>query len=189
MAKIAIVSGYKPFELGVFKESDPAVSYIKTAIRKNIISLIEGGLEWVIISGQLGTELWAAEVVFELQLEGYEELRLAVITPFLHQEEKWNEKNKELYEFVVSQADYVAAVSNKPYIGPQQFRIKDQFYLKKSDCLLIFYDEEKDGSPKYLFEMAKSYKELHPYSIYQINFYDLQMLVEEIEQKQYDMLE
>ena len=27
------------------------------------------GLEWVIISGQLGTELWSAEVVFEIQEE------------------------------------------------------------------------------------------------------------------------
>ncbi|MDI5787971.1 SLOG family protein [Bacillus licheniformis] len=29
-----------------------------------MIALLEEGLEWVLISGQLGTELWAAEVAF-----------------------------------------------------------------------------------------------------------------------------
>ena len=35
--------------------------------------------------GQLGVEIWAAEVVMELQME-YPHLKYAVITPFLEQE-------------------------------------------------------------------------------------------------------
>ena len=62
--------------------------------------MIEDGLEWVLISGQLGVELWAAEVVFDLQME-FPDLKLAVITPFLDQEASWNEKNKEWYESVL----------------------------------------------------------------------------------------
>ncbi|GAA3327349.1 hypothetical protein GCM10020331_066930 [Ectobacillus funiculus] len=50
-------------------------------------AFLEEGLEWVLISGQLGVELWTAEVVFELQME-YPDLKLAVFTPFLEQEEK-----------------------------------------------------------------------------------------------------
>lgn len=64
------------------------------------------------ISGQLGVEIWAAEVVFDLQLD-YPELQLAVLTPFLEQEEKWNDVNKELYEFVLSQADYVDSITKR----------------------------------------------------------------------------
>ncbi|MTE25225.1 DUF1273 family protein, partial [Microbacterium sp. ZXX196] len=60
--KVAAISGYKPFEIGLFKKNDPAVEYIKKAIRKELEQLLEEGLEWVLISGQLGTELWAAEV-------------------------------------------------------------------------------------------------------------------------------
>jgi uncharacterized phage-like protein YoqJ len=187
LAKIAVVSGYKPFEIGVFKNNDPAVSYIKLALKNALTALVEEGLEWVIISGQLGTELWAAETVFDLQLEGYNELQLAVITPFLNQEENWNDANKEIYEFVLSQADFVDSVTRKPYEKPWQFRLKNQFFVNKSDTLLLFYDSEKEGSPKYLYEAAKNQQEKADYEIRLISFEDLQVLVEEEQLKNFEM--
>ncbi|PLR99699.1 DUF1273 domain-containing protein [Bacillus sp. T33-2] len=178
MVKVAAVSGYKPFELGIFKPNHPAIKYIKAALRRQLEALIEAGLEWVMISGQLGVELWAAETVFELQ-EQYPELKLSVITPFLNQEETWNESNKEWYESIIAQADHVDSVSRKPYEKPWQFRLKNQFFVEKSDCMLLFYDTEKEGSPKFLYETARKYQESNPYEIMQITFYDLQLIVEE----------
>lgn len=183
MSKVAIISGYKPFEIGIFKNEDPAVKYIKLAIKGHLISLLEQGLEWVIISGQLGTELWAAEVVFDLQLEGFHELQLGVITPFLNQEESWKDANKEWYESILAQADYVDSVSRKPYEKPWQFRLKNQFFVEKSDVLLLFYDPEKEGSPKFLYEEAKKRKEKENYEIQLISFDDLQVLVEDEQYK------
>ncbi|QED48386.1 DUF1273 domain-containing protein [Cytobacillus dafuensis] len=186
MASIAVVSGYKPYEIGIFKNDDPAVLYIKTAIKANLISLLEDGLEWVMISGQLGTELWAAEVVFDLQLEGYEDLKLAVITPFMNQEESWKESNREWYESIIIQADFVDSVSRKPYENSWQFRLKNQFFIQKSDVLLLFYDTEKEGSPKYIYEEAKKEQEKNEYEIRLINFDDLQVIVEEEQMKLMD---
>ncbi|MFE8695711.1 DUF1273 domain-containing protein [Cytobacillus sp. FJAT-53684] len=186
MAKVAIVSGYKPFEIGIFKNDDPAVDYIKMALRNQLISLLEEGLEWVIISGQLGTELWAAEVVFALQLEGYSELQLGVITPFLNQEETWKESNKEWYESILAQADFIDSVSRKPYENPMQFRLKNQFFVEKSDVLLMFYDTEKEGSPKFLYNTAIKHQEKTKYEIRLIQFYDLQVIVEEEQMKEQD---
>ena len=50
----------------------------------------------------------------------------------------------------------------------------------------FLYDQEKDGSPKYLYEMAVQYQNKHPYPIQLITFYDLQMIVEEEELKRSD---
>ncbi|MBY0122640.1 DUF1273 domain-containing protein [Bacillus sp. S/N-304-OC-R1] len=182
MSKVVIISGYKPYELGIFKHDDPAVHYIKKAIRNHLLALLEEGLEWVMISGQLGTELWSAEVVFDLQAEGYH-LQLAVVTPFLNQEESWKEENKEYYEFVLAQADFVDSVSRKPYEKPWQFRLKNQFFINKSDVLLLFYDTEKEGSPKYLYEEAKKRSEMSKYEIRLVSFDDLQAIVEEEQMK------
>ncbi|AGK54656.1 DUF1273 domain-containing protein [Bacillus sp. 1NLA3E] len=184
MVKVVAVSGYKPFELGIFQANHPAVGFIKKAIRKELEQLLEEGLEWVIISGQLGTELWAAEVVFDLQND-FPSLQLGVFTPFLKQEESWKAQNKESYESVLIQADYVDSISKKPYEGAWQFRQKNQFFVKKSDALLLFYDQEKDGSPKFLYEYSKQYKESHPYDLRLIGFDDLQILVEEEQGEQY----
>jgi uncharacterized phage-like protein YoqJ len=179
LVKVAAVSGYKPFELGIFKQNHPSVEYIKKALRKSIESLLEQGLEWVIISGGLGTELWAAEVVYELRDSGFVDLKLGVITPFLNQEESWSEQNKEWYESILMEADFIDSITKRPYEKPWQFRMKNQFFVEKSDVLLLFYDEDKEGSPKYLYETAKLYQGDHDYPIYMIQFYDLQMLVEE----------
>ncbi|MBO0958202.1 DUF1273 domain-containing protein [Neobacillus sp. MM2021_6] len=182
MRKVLAISGYKPFELGIFKKDHPSALFIKAALKKSLLPMIEEGLEWVLISGQLGVELWAAEVVFHLQIE-FPELKLAVITPFLDQEASWNENNKEWYESILAGADYIDSVSKKGYEKPWQFRLKNQFFIDKSDGLLLLYDHEKEGSPKYLYEMAVQQQRKKSYPIELITFYDLQMIVEEEQNK------
>lgn len=185
LVRILAITGYKPFELGIFNQNHPGIDIIKKAIRKSLIPLIEDGLEWVVISGQLGVELWAAEVVYDLQLE-YPALQLAILTPFLDQEERWNDVNKEYYEFILSQADFVDSITKRKYDNPSQFRLKNQFLINKSDGLLIVYDEENEGSPKYFLADARKYAECKPYSIFIINQYDLQAIVEEEQFKHFD---
>ena len=175
--KVVAITGYKPFEIGVFSNDHPGVEYIKKAIYKRLLSFVEEGIEWVIISGQLGVELWAAEVVFDLQME-YPDLKLGVFTPFLEQEENWNETNKEYYEFILSQADHIDSITKRKYENPEQFRLKTQFFIEKSDVLLALYDEEKPGSPKYMAAAAKKKAELENYRCSFISFSDLQDIID-----------
>ncbi|WP_108671235.1 DUF1273 domain-containing protein [Peribacillus acanthi] len=175
--KVLYLTGYKSFELGIFKNNHEGVNYIKKAIRKSLTPLIEDGLEWVLVSGQMGVELWGAEEVLSLKKE-YPEIQLAVLTPYLKQEQKWNEQNQDYYHSIISKADYVDSISKKPYENPHQLRIKNHFLLNKSDALLIMYDEERPGSPRYTYEDAKKHKEQKDYPIFQITFYDLQQQAE-----------
>ncbi|MDR7075332.1 putative phage-like protein YoqJ [Neobacillus niacini] len=185
MIKVAAISGYKPFELGIFKNDHPSVFFIKAALKKALIPMIDDGLEWVIISGQLGVELWAAEVVFDLKSE-YPEVKLAVITPFLEQEASWSENNTEWYKAILAQADFIDSITKKGYEKPWQFRLKNQFFIEKSDTLILLFDHEKEGSPRYIYEMAVQYQNKHSYPIQLISFYDLQVIVEEEELKRSD---
>ncbi|MDZ5711972.1 DUF1273 domain-containing protein [Jeotgalibacillus haloalkalitolerans] len=176
--KTLVISGYKSHELGIFKSGDPAVGVIKKAIRQRLVTLIDEGLEWVIVSGGLGVEQWAAEAVIQLKAE-YPALQLAVITPFLSQEEKWNEENQTNYQNILKSADFTASVSNKPYTDPSQFRNRDDFLLNKADGLLLIHDEEKDGSPAFLLKKAETYAEQNKLEIIRIDFQDLQWIAEE----------
>jgi uncharacterized phage-like protein YoqJ len=185
LIKVLAISGYKPFELGIFKNDHPAVMFIKAALKKELIPMMEAGLEWVLISGQLGLELWAAEVVFELKSE-FPDVKLAVITPFFDQEASWSDNNKEWYKSILAQSDFIDSVTKKGYEKPWQFRLKNQFFIEKSDALLLLYDQEKEGSPKYIYEMALHYQNNHTYPIQLITFYDLQVIVEEEELKRLD---
>ncbi|QHW31281.1 DUF1273 domain-containing protein [Paenibacillus rhizovicinus] len=184
--KQILVTGYKASELGIFSDKHPGVAIIKKALKQRLQALVEEGLEWVIVSGQWGVELWAAEVALELRAE-YGSLRLAVITPFLEQEENWSEQKKAVYGTILSGADYVNSVSKQKYAGPWQFKARDRFLLDNTEGLLLIYDEEQEGSPRFLLELARRHAELVPdYAIIAINGQDLQNIAEEEQYHDYD---
>ncbi|WP_146553889.1 SLOG family protein [Rummeliibacillus sp. SL167] len=180
-----VITGYKAHELGIFNDYHPGIPIIKKALQDRIIPLLEDGLEWVILSGQLGVETWAAEVIMDLQME-YPELKYAIMTPFLDQEKNWNESKQEKYEMILSQADFVTSLTKRPYEAPWQFTEKNKFFLKNSDGILIVYDEEKQGSPKYIKKLAEQYASNHDYEIFLINAYDLQIAAEEEQMKKWE---
>ncbi|HHY73535.1 MAG TPA: DUF1273 domain-containing protein [Bacillus bacterium] len=174
------VTGYKSHEIGIFNNNHPGLKFIKKALKKSIIQLIEDeALEWVLISGQLGVELWAGEVTLELQ-EDYPDLKLAVITPFLEQEVNWKEESQEYYQSILAQADFVDSITKRKYENPSQFRSKNQFFINKSDGLLLLFDEEIGGTPTYMLEMARKKQQSDEvFKIRMITPYDIQVLAEE----------
>lgn len=177
--KSVFVTGYKNFELGIFKKDAPEASYIKEAIRRELVAMIEDGLEWVIISGQLGIELWAGEVVAECKWKGYD-VKLAVLEPFLEQQSKWNEQNQLWYAEVLADADYQAAITNRPYENPRQFQLRDQFIIDNTDGVLMVYDAEREGSPKFFYDRVRQVQEREAYLLRVIDFYALQEVVEDM---------
>lgn len=177
-----IITGYKPHELGIFNDKHPGVPIIKKALENRLRILLDEGLEWVIISGQQGVETWAAEVVLTLK-EEFPDLKFAIITPFLEQDKNWQEIKQEKYQSLVAQADFVTSVTKKPYEAPWQFTEKDKFIIQNTDGLLLVYDEENEGSPKYIKRLAEKYMENHDYMVLTINSYDLQVIAEEMQQQ------
>ncbi|WLR43694.1 DUF1273 domain-containing protein [Bacillus carboniphilus] len=182
--KVVSLTGYKHFELGIYNQKDFAIQCIKDALKKKLIPLIEDGLEWVLLSGHPGVELWGAEVVLALK-DFYPQLKLAVVPAFLFQHENWKEETKGAYEKVVSQADFHQSVTNKGYESPEQYRLKNMFLTSKSEGLIIVFDEEKTGSPKYQYEMALKKQQQQPYEIIRIGFDDLQEIADEYNNNNY----
>ncbi|XKI13357.1 putative SPBc2 prophage-derived protein YoqJ [Sporosarcina sp. ANT_H38] len=176
--KRLVVTGYKPHELGIFDDKHPGVRFIKKALEKRLVALLDDGLEWVITSGQLGIETWAAEVVIDLKKE-YTDLKYAIITPFTDQEKNWNDMKKEKYHSIITRADYHTSLTKRPYEAPWQFIEKDKFFMRNSDGMLIVYDEENDGSPRFVKKSAEKHAERSDYQVLTISADDLQVIAEE----------
>ncbi|HHX8906271.1 TPA: SLOG family protein, partial [Enterococcus faecium] len=137
-SKVIYVSGYRSFELGVFKENDPKIQVVKNVLKKELHQLAEEGLEWVLVSGNLGVELWAVQIVAELK-EEYPELSLGILYPFSDFGNNWNEGNQEKKQLAEQLADYVEAVSHQPYQSPSQLKNHTRFILDHTvGCLLIY---------------------------------------------------
>ncbi|KGA97401.1 hypothetical protein AJ85_08900 [Alkalihalobacillus alcalophilus ATCC 27647 = CGMCC 1.3604] len=176
--KTVAVTGYKAFELGIFDQKHIGITYIRKAFRQRLLTLIEEGLEWVIISGQLGVELWVAEEVFALK-EKSPHLKLAVLTPFLEQESGWKEATQSYYREIIAKADFVDSITKRPYESPQQLKQKNEFIIQKVEGLIVLYDEEKQGSPKYYLEVAKRESEKREFYLSIITPYDLNVIIED----------
>ncbi|EAK8453971.1 DUF1273 domain-containing protein [Listeria monocytogenes] len=178
--KSIAVTGYKNFELGIFKKDADETVYIKETIKRHLLPLVEDGLEWVIISGQLGIELWAGDVVAELK-EEYP-IKLGVLEPFEKQSANWNEANQLWANEVLEKADYHAFITKRPYESPAQFAARDGFIIDNTDGALLVYDLEKEGSPKFFYDRAIQAKEQANYYLECIDFYALQEVVEDMNQ-------
>jgi uncharacterized phage-like protein YoqJ len=178
ISKRIVVTGYKPHELGLFDDKNPGIGYIKKALEKKLLMLLDEGLEWVLVSGQQGVETWVTEVVLELKKE-HSQLKYAVMTPFQDQEKNWNEANKEKFQSLVANADYHVSLTKKTYEAPWQFIEKDKFFLRNSDGILIVYDEENPGSPKFIKKAAEKHAEKTDYQVLTISADDLQAVIED----------
>jgi len=174
--KVLHVTGYKSMEMGIFKEDDPKVQFIKEALKKRLIGFIEEGLEWVIVSGQMGVEIWTAEIVLDLK-EEYD-INLAVFPPFENQDNRWPDNLKEKYQEITMIADFYKPLYTGDYKGPYQFRAKNMWFAEKSDASLLLMDEEFPGSVKYFHEATKELTKNYP--VYKITPDDLDDIVEEM---------
>lgn len=171
--KVVYVTGYRSFELGVFKENDPKITVIKKVLKKELQQLIEEGLEWILVSGNLGIERWVTEVVAELKTD-YPELKLGIMYPFMEFGNNWNETNQEKKRLAEQLADYIAAVSHQTYRSPSQLKNHTQFLLEHTDGCLLIYDTEFPGKTQYFLRDAQNFQQDHPYEIRMVSMDDLQ---------------
>lgn len=178
--KSVFISGYRSYELNIFDQTDPKYLYLKEFIKNRLKQYIENGVEWFIITGQLGIELWAGEIVNDLK-EDYPEISLGVLLPYTSFGENWNEVNKQLFNQVIHQADYVNYTSNKDYESPKQLNANQVFTIKNTDGAFLIYDtmigESAEGKPKFLYDLILKYQEIAPYDLNLAGFEEIEFFI------------
>ncbi|MFT8871208.1 MAG: SLOG family protein [Sporolactobacillus sp.] len=180
MARAVLISGYTATEFGIFTAEHPGIPAILHCLSERISSLAAEGVEWFVISGQQGTELWAAQAVFALREKAQLPLRLAFLPPFLDQDSHYRPWLQTLYAEIRDQADFYRPISNRPYESPLQLKQKDQFLVAHTEGLLLIYDEKREGSPRYLLSAAEKKAAGGHYSIMRIDGNDLETAAEDL---------
>ncbi|MDD9148770.1 MULTISPECIES: DUF1273 domain-containing protein [unclassified Sporolactobacillus] len=185
-SEVVLVTGYKPYELGIFTADHQGIPVIRYCLKKQIRRLADEGTTWFVISGQAGVELWAGDACLEVKKEDGLDIKLAVLVPFLNQEVRYKDWLKEQYYRIIEAADFTGAISRRPYESPVQLRQKNDYLVAKTDGALVLYDEETPGSPKYCLAAAKRKAGNEDYPIRMIDRYDLSSAAEELQQQNPD---
>ncbi|GGA26933.1 DUF1273 domain-containing protein [Paenibacillus physcomitrellae] len=178
--KNLLVTGYRAHELNIFNQKHEGIPYIKQAIINKLIPLIEEGLEWVITPGQYGVDLWACEAAIELRKTLYPQLKCSILAAYTNPEENWKEDKQEYFRQITEQVNYYGAVSKQPYNGVWQLTARDDLLLRKTDGLLLIYDEDAgEASPKFIKLKALKKQQQEGYPVITISAEDIESVVNE----------
>lgn len=178
--KRLLVSGYRSYELNIFNKDDPRYQFLKEFIESKLIEYIYDGVEWFIITGNLGIEMWVGEIIIELKNE-YPEISLALILPYTSFEQNWNENNQIEFKYLVENADYVDYTSKTDYESPSQLKMNQVFVIKNTDAAFLIYDtlteESSNTKTKYLYELIQLYMESNEYELNLATFDEIDFFI------------
>ncbi|MEE8823837.1 hypothetical protein LASUN_20430 [Lentilactobacillus sunkii] len=176
------ITGYRSYELGIFKDDDPKRKVIDSVLKSEISQAIVDGMDWLISGGQLGIEQWSLEMGQGLKKEYPGEFQTSMMLPFAEFGNNWNENNQAKLQALKTKVDFSASVSDKPYQSPQQLRNYQEFMLSHTDQALLIYDLDNPGKSQYDYDKIKKFAENHPYPYKLITFDDLQSAADEYQE-------
>ena len=172
------ITGYRNYELGLFGDNDPKTKYLKKYLQKQMLELIDSGVEWFLFSGQSGIEYLAFQVVNDLKAEY--DIKTGVLFPFADFGMQ-SERSQQMIATYKSQSDYYADVTKQPYQNPRQLKYHTQFVLAHTQGTWMLYDNfEQKGKTEYFYQDALAYQEQHPaYEIIMQTFDDVNQSLQE----------
>lgn len=169
------LTGYRSYELNAFQDDDPKAAVVKRVLTQRLTSLLEEDDDefWVITGPQLGVEQWGAAVALELK-KSFRQLKVAMMLPFADFGQQWNATNRDRLLNLRDRVDFAREVTTKPYESPEQLRLYQRFMLDHTDSMLMVYDPDHPGKPKYDYELAQKYGDQQDYPVDLVDFDELQ---------------
>jgi uncharacterized phage-like protein YoqJ len=171
------LTGYRSYELGIFKDSDLKIKVIKLALQQTILNYLDQGCSWIISGGQLGIEQWGLEVAQTLKAEY--DFKTAMMLPFQEFGHQWKPEKQIKLQELIKMTNFSASISNQAYHSPQQLKNYQQFMLAHTDMAIMVYDSEYPGKSQYDYQAIQAYKMTHDYPLHLIDFIDLQEIARE----------
>ena len=130
-------TGHRPEKL---KQSEAALYGM---LKAEIEQAIKDGFT-VFISGMArGVDIWAAEIVLELQREGYP-LRLICALPYDGFGDRWSFQWREKYNRILNEADLVRVICKGYHKGC--FHIRNEWMVDHSARVIALYTGEPGGT-------------------------------------------
>ena len=128
------------------------IPFIKQSVITEVLKLITHGVTCFIAGGALGFDTLAAQAVLDLKRD-YEQIKLILAVPCKNQADKWNRKDKMIYENIKNRADKVIYVSEK-YEKNCMLK-RNQFMVDNSNFIISAWDGRKIGGTYYTVNYAK----------------------------------
>lgn len=124
---------------------------ISENLKKIIIEKIQEGYDCFLAGGAMGFDMLAELTILELKFE-YPNIKLKLVLPYPEHHKSWARKMREIYEYILKNADEIEYVCNQYYMGC--FHLRNNTLVDYSDCCICYLEKESGGTA-YTVEKAK----------------------------------
>lgn len=118
-------------------------AYVITELRKEIIAAIEDGYTTFVSGGSRGVDLWAADVVLELQRNN-KDIHLVCAIPFPNFDERWPVDWKKHLQLVKKKADLIHTL--EPSYSPEAYQKRNEFMCQQASRIIAVCDGIPSGT-------------------------------------------
>ena len=129
--------------------------FSKANLKKNIIWMIQNGVDTFYNGMAIGFDLCAADCVLSLKKK-YPHVKLIACVPCYGQEKYFSDKDKKRYVKVLKKADERLTLSDHYFQGCMQQR--DKYMVEHADCM-IAYCKKSTGGAAYTMKL---FQKIHP---------------------------
>lgn len=118
-------------------------AYVITELRKEIIAAIEDGYTTFVSGGSRGVDLWAADVVLELQRKN-KDIHLVCAIPFPGFDDRWPMDWKKHLQLVMKKADHIQIIDQA--YNPGAYQKRNEFMCDNASRIIAVYNGRPSGT-------------------------------------------
>lgn len=116
---------------------------IKSDLKKEIKLAIKDGYTVYLTGMARGTDLWAAEIILNLRRKN-KDLKLICAIPYAGFEQRWSEYWRQLYHYILNEADLVRVIGHG--YSPGIFQIRNEWMVNHSSRVIAVYNGSLGGT-------------------------------------------
>ena len=135
--KCCAFTGHRPEKL-YGKEA-----YVIVELRKEIVNAVADGYTTFVTGCSRGVDLWAADIVIELQRSN-KDIRLVCAIPFPGFDERWPMDWKKHLQLVKKKADHIQTVEQS--YSPGAYQKRNEFMCQKASRIIAVCDGKPSGT-------------------------------------------
>lgn len=120
-------------------------------LRKSLEKIIDDGYDVFLIGMAVGFDLLCFKTLLSLKERG-KEVKIGAVVPCADQSKRFSEEDKNLYDYCLKKADYIAAEENTYF--KNCMLIRDNYLVLNSSLLFAFFDGRTQGGTYYTINKA-----------------------------------
>ncbi len=126
---------------------------LKRTLADQISVLTENGVTHFLSGMALGTDVWCAQIVLAMRKKN-PAIKLHCILPCTAQADRWPASSREIYRYILSQADSIVYVSREYH--KDCMLLRNRFMVEYSSTLLAVYNGERQSGTGATVSYARS---------------------------------